>query len=120
RSGLWRPGQRRLSLGYRANLVAARPRLGAGPVDAPEQDLGRQLEMLAHQRDRPIGIARQRGIHDRSMLLVDVALGAGQGHGEAPVALGLVEQLRAQAKQPRAVASVYQREMEVGMPLQPP
>src|SRR5213594_377296 len=76
--------------------------------------------MLAHQRDRPIRIARQRCIHDRSMLFVDVALGAGQGHGEAPVALGVVEQLRAQAEQPSAVASVYQREMEVGMPLQPP
>ena len=32
--------------------------------------------MLAHQRDRPFGIARQRGIHDRCRAFRDVPAGA--------------------------------------------
>ena len=63
-----------------------------------DQDLRCPIEMLAHQPRGEIYIPREHSVLDVEMLLLNVAFSVPKGHGEPPIALGLLIELPANSQ----------------------
>src|ERR1700691_3225375 len=68
--------------------------------------------MCGDQAKRQLGVAGERGIDDRLMLLIHVAPVGREGNRQPPIALALRIKKRVKMEKPGASASIDKREMK--------